>query len=124
MKTILQYPRDWQGRERTDQPKQEVHLFRFVAMTLGAWGAGDTEAKAVGNMRKAYGGKIRDHIVYESPREDLRGEADSLCMYPPEGGFPEGHVPFEGVIERRYHRGKLVASGPYGQVEWPKTKKK
>lgn len=123
MRTIHRHPTDWQGNPRTDQPKQEVHLFRFVAMALGAWGAGDSEAEALRNLRKAYGGKAREHIVYESPRQDLRGEGGSLCMYPPEEGFAPGHVPFEGVIERRYRRGVLLASGPWGQVQWPKARK-
>jgi hypothetical protein len=98
--------------------------FTHVAMALGAYGCGNTEEEAVKNMKKAYGRKADLYIVFQSSKQNIFAEGENLCMNPPEGGWKEDHIPFEGIIEKRYRKGKLVASGFYGQTGWPKKKGK
>lgn len=126
MRIIKQHPAKWDGSTDTSKPKENIHLFRFVAICPGAWGGGDTEADAVKNMTRAYGGKAATemYMVFESQREDLRAPGGCLTHYPPESGWPENSRPMEGVTETRYQKGCKPNKGAYGTVEWPTVKLK
>jgi hypothetical protein len=113
----------WNGEVDPKNPTSEVYLYRCIAVSLGAWGAGDTPEEAAKNMRKA-GGSIQRYIAYQTNSDKLTCEGSSLVVYPPEGGELEPGHAFDDINETRYVKGKGFATGRYNQVEWPDAKRK